>query len=211
MAVWDGTRTASDGPTRAREAEVRRTVQQVRGYWYRAGVPRAERRRKAEELQERLEAAMARGGGPRDVTGDDLPAFAAAWAQADRRRPWLEPVLSLAAAVTLLPGATALLAPVVLEQDRIGIPWQAVALLAIVIPCALALQVLRWFRAELRPRQAAIVGALIAVPYVAGWMLVVPRTPDRVLVLAPSVAWGMVVVGAAVQVLLSWLKRTSRL
>lgn len=217
VAVWDSTGAAVDRrtmPEAARERRIGWTVRRVRGYWYRAGVPAAERRRKAEELRTRLVAASEEGRDVRDVVGDDLPAFAAEWVQADRARPWVEPVLSLLAAVTLVPGAAALLGPhIVVEQDRPGLPVDLAALLAIAVLASLAVQLLRWFRAKLDPRQATIIGVLIGVAAVGAWMGLVPRLADtdRLLVVPATVAWSLVVAGVVAQALLSWSKRTGRL
>ncbi len=216
MAIWDaaGTRQHELPLGEAEQAaEVRRTVRRVRGYWSRAGVPWAERRRKAEELRTHLEAVLADGRRARDVVGDDVAAFAAAWVQADRRRPWLEPVLGLLAAATVVPGAFALLGPRVLDQDRTGIPLEHVALLGAILPLVLGLHLLRTFRDRLDTQRAAIAGVLLFVVYVAAWMILVPRADDadRLVIIAPAVAWTMVAVGGAIQTSASWLERTGRL
>jgi hypothetical protein len=101
----------------------------------------------------------------------------------------------------------------VLDQNRTGLPRDLAALIAIAVLTSLAVQLLRWFRARLDRRQATILGVLIGVAFVGGWTGLVARlaADDRLLVVPPTIAWSLVVVGAAAQALLSWLERTRRL
>lgn len=135
-------------------AQIERTVGQVRRAWYRAGVPRRIRRLRAEELHAHLLDTVDAGGEVEAVVGDDLEAFAAEWAAAERSHPVAELILEVAAFLTLLPGVVALLNPWLHEllwstDDRIGISVGLLALLAIMVPFFTSWQVLRLWRHQL--------------------------------------------------------------
>ncbi len=197
--------------------EIRRTVRRVKNYWYRAGVPRKVRRDKAEELHAHLLEAVNDGRRVEDVVGRDVAAFASEWAQAERPRPLLDVFLQVVAAVTLLPGGLALLNPwlnTALGQDdpRTGLPVESLAFLAVYVPALVGWQLVRVLRHRLTTQQAAILGVLLFIAYavvlfpVTGW----GRNTDAFVVLQPTTAWTLVIIGTAIQGLASWLKRSRR-
>jgi cation transport ATPase len=194
---------------------IRRTVRQVNNEWYRAGMPRQARRRKAEELRTHLWEALADGRSIGDVVGTDPQEFAAAWAAADRSHPVLGLSLQVLAAVTLIPGVIALLNPwlhpvLLTEDDRVGVPAGLLGALAIMVPFFLGLQVLRLTRHRLTRQRATmilLVGVLVYAAVLATW-----TTSDggsgRLVVISPATAWTLVIIGTVAQALASWLKRS---
>lgn len=195
--------------------EVRRTVRRVKGYWYRAGVPRDIRRRKAEELRSHLLEAVDDGRTVGDVVGDDVAAFASEWAEAERSRPLLDLALQLTAAATLVPGGFALLHPIVAslfgDQDaRVGLPVGVLALLAVVVPLFGGWYLIRVTRHRLTTQQAALLGVVLFVGYMASYALVLSRWrgSEAFVAMSPATAWTLVIVGAAAQGAASWIKRS---
>ncbi|MFG2872525.1 hypothetical protein [Streptomyces sp. NPDC048338] len=73
-----------------------------RSNWEYRGIDDAAVREMLAELAAHLEDAAAAGRAPRDVVGDDVPAFAASWARA--RRPLYRRALRMAALIPLVAG-----------------------------------------------------------------------------------------------------------
>lgn len=199
---------------RGGNAVIEHTLRQVRAVWYRAGVPRPRRRERTEELRAHLLETVEAGGTVQEVTGDDLAAFAAEWAAAERSHPVVELVLQATAAVTLIPGVVALLNPwldglVWRTDDRVGIPVDLLVPLAIMVPFFLGLQIVRYWRYRLDLRSSGVVIAALLLLYAGGfgaWMAW-GQGSGRLLLLPTTVAWSLVIVGAAAQSTASWLKR----
>ncbi|TXS21994.1 hypothetical protein EAO71_26215 [Streptomyces sp. ms191] len=78
-----------------------------RSNWEYRGIDDAAVREMLAELAAHLEDAAAAGRAPRDVVGDDVPAFAASWARA--HRPLYRRALRMAALVPLVAGLLLLL------------------------------------------------------------------------------------------------------
>lgn len=199
---------------RGSSAEVEHTLREVRGAWYRAGVPRPRRRERTEELRAHLLETVEAGGTVQEVTGDDLAAFAAEWAAAERSHPVAELVLQAIAAVTLIPGVVALLNPwlsgrVWTVDDRVGIPVDLLAPLTIMVLFFVGLHILRYWRHRLDRRASGVVIAALLLLYAGGfgaWMAW-GQGSGRLLPVAAIVAWSLVIVGTASQAIASWLKR----
>lgn len=199
---------------RRQHRDIHRTVRRVKGYWYRAGVPRKVRRQKSEELRVHLFEAVADSRSIEDVVGVDLAAFAAEWAEAERSRPLLDLALQMMASVTLLPGGFALLNPfwnsLLGEADpRIGLPAATLSFLAVIVPVLFAWNLLRVRRHLLSTQQTAIVGVALAVGY--GVLLALAQawwSNDEFVIVEPATAWTLVIVGAISQGMASWLKRS---
>lgn len=196
----------------SQQRQIRQTVKMTKGYWRRGGVPLAQRRRMAEDLADHLSAALADEHQVRDVIGDDLPAFAASWAQADVERPWLSVLLQLLSLVLLLPGVHALVVAA-LGDGRSGFEAdRGIWLLAFALWLG-GLTVLRTYRARLRERQAIVVVVALLVVYAAigiVWQLWA-MGGDVFLAVPPPLAWGLVVAGLACWAVWYALRRTQRL
>ena len=196
-------------------AEIRHTLRRVRGYWYRAGVPRRVRGLKAEELHAHLLEAAREGRTVEEVVGRDVAAFAAAWAEAERSRPLLDVGLQLVAAVTLLPGGLALLNPALhgllgAGDTRTGLEAGDVAVVAAIVPVFTGWQLVRVWRHHLTTQQAALLGVVLFAVYAVALALALSwgRRSDGFLAMSPGTAWSLVVVGAVSQGLASWCKRS---
>jgi hypothetical protein len=193
---------------------IRRTVRRVNNEWYRAGMPRQARRRKAEELRTHLWEALGDGRSIDDVVGDDPVVFASEWAAAVRPHPALDLSLQLLAAVTLIPGVIALANPWFHEvfgsaDDGVGIPVGLFGAFVLMITFFVGVQVLRRWRHRLTSQQATalfVAGVIVHAVAVATWATL-GRDGGRFLVVEPAAAWTLVVLGVAAQALASWLQR----
>ena len=206
-------RTSSMAEQSARAGEIDEVVRQATSHWAKCGIPLSSRRRKADELRDHLEAAVADGRDVRDVVGPDVVAFAAAWAQADRERNWVEPVLFLAANLTLSLGLFALLGPVI-EADResLGMPAGVAFNIELCMVYLCGIWLVRWFRAQITKTTARVLYGLIVVTFVVS-ILAVARIGrlDGDIELSPVVVAALIVVGLSSAALSSWMKRTNRL
>lgn len=199
---------------RRQHAEIAGTVRRVKGYWYRAGVPRRFRRRRAEELRVHLFDAVGDDRTVREVVGDDLAAFASEWAEADRSRPLLDLVLQLVAAATFVPGAYALLHPAVTslvgEQDpRVGVPGRVLGVLVAVLAFFGGWYLVRVKRHRLTTQQTTLLGAVLSAGYLV--LLAVQsrwHVSEVFVAIAPVTAWTLVLLGVATQGTASWIKRS---
>ncbi len=144
------------------------------------------------------------------MVGPDVVAFAAAWAQADRERNWVEPVLFLVSNLTLWLGVLALLGPVI-EDDResFGMPAGVAVSIELGMVCVFLIWLVRWFRAQVSRTTARVLYGLIAVTYLA----VASRIGrfDGDIEMSPVVVTALIVVGLSSAALSSWMKRTNRL
>lgn len=193
---------------------IERTVAQVRRFWYRAGVPRQVRRRRAEELHAHLLDTVGAGGDIEEVVGEDLEVFAAEWAAAERRSPVAELVLQVVASLTLLPGVAALLNPWVHEvlgvsDDRVGIPVGLLALLAIMVPFFTSWQVIRFWRHRLDTRTATLwtAGSILVYAIVLAVWNVWGRSTDELIPLSIQAAGALTAVGIVAIAISARLKR----
>ncbi len=201
-----------DARRTAQHREARRTVRRVKGYWYRAGVPWSVRRRRAEELHTHLVAAVEEGRRVRDVVGDDVAAFAAEWAAAERRRPVIEAALYIVGVLTGAPGLLALVGPLMPGQHRTGFTLEAATFLGALLLFLIALMLLRWQRGRLTTRGAAAIGIAIVVGYavVLGVGQAWARANPAFLELTPTAAWALVAVGTAAAAASAWVRRADR-
>jgi|GEM_PF-6284898 len=194
--------------------QIEGTVARVQHAWYRVGMPRRWRRRRAEELQAHLQEAVADGRAIDDVVGDDIEAFAAEWSAAERSHTAAWQLLEILAALTLLPGVAALLNPWLHElfrtsDDRVGVPVGLLTLLAVILPFQAGWQALRvgCHRLERRTRTLLGIGLTLYLAVAtfawAFWL----REIDRLLPLGPLAAWTLVVVGAAALAAVFWPRR----
>lgn len=205
-----GTPPVAEGANRA--GDVYRTVRKATTYWARAGLSPSVRRRKAEELSGHLHAAVADGRSVHDVVGSDVAAFAAEWAEADRERNWVEPVLLLTMLLTVPPGLLALLGPIATNLDSTGIDAQVAMQLVVVMLGAFGIHLVRWFRAGLTAGLARFLYVLIVAVQIASILWIGRVTdPDSVVSMSPLVAVALIVVGATSQAVATWMKRTRRL
>ena len=194
--------------------EIDRVVRQATAHWRKSGIPRSSWRRKADELGDHLRAAVADGRDVRDVVGPDVVAFAAAWAQADRERNWVEPVLVLVWHLTLVLGVLALLGPVI-EDDRgsFGMPASAAFSIELAMVYAFGIWLVRWFRAQVSRTTARVLYGLIVATYVVSILAAASRIGRRhgYIEMSPVVVTTLIVVGLSSAALSSWMKRTNRL
>lgn len=194
--------------------EIDRVVRQATAHWRRSGIPRSSWRRKADELGDHLRAAVADGRDVRDVVGPDVVAFAAAWAQADRERTWVEPVLVLVWHLTLGLGVFALLGPVI-EADResLGMPAEVAVYVELGMVYLFGIWLVHWFRAQVSRTTARVLYGLIVATYVVSILAVASRIGrlDGDIEMSPVVVTALIVVGLSSAALSSWLKRTNRL
>lgn len=191
------------------ERRVKQTVRLARGYWFRAGVPRAEQRRMAEELHDHLHEATADGRTVEDVVGHDLAAFASGWAQAERHRPAIEMVLAGLAALVGLPGLLALATPLV-GDHRTGFELGALVYVGALTLGILVVQAVRRRRFQLTGQQAAWIAlvGLVGMSLIATTARDALEGRDPFVAVPASVAWSLVVAGAALQLVAWWLKRS---
>ena len=182
--------------------QVERTVAQVRRSWYRAGVPRRIRRRRAEELHAHLLDTIGAGGDIEAVVGEDLEVFAAEWAAAERSHPVAELLLQVVAACTLVPGVVALLNPWLHEvlwtsDDRVGIPVGVLALVAIMVPFFTSWQVIRLWRHRLDTRTSTLLtaGSILLYAIVLGVWTAWGRGTDLLIPLPAVTAWALTAIG----------------
>lgn len=189
-------------------------VRQATAHWSKSGIPRSSRRRKADELSDHLRAAVADGRHVRDVVGPDVVAFAAAWAQADRERKWVEPVLFLVSNLTLWLGVLALLGPVI-EDDResFGMPASLAFNIELGMVYLFGIWLVRWSRAQVSRTTARVLYGLIAATYGVSILAVASRIGrlDGGVEMSPAVVTALIVVGLSSAALSSWMKRTNRL
>jgi len=184
------------------------------GWGYRAGVPRGVRRQKAEELRSHLLESVDDDRTIRDVVGDDVAAFASEWAAAERSRPLLDLALQLVAAATLVPGAYALLHPALAslvgeQETRVGLPGSMLASLVAVVVFFGGWHLLRVKRHRFTTQHAALLGVVLFAGYLVLFVVSTRwRESDAFLAMAPSTAWTLVLLGAGVQGVASWIKRT---
>ncbi|MCC5954247.1 MAG: hypothetical protein JJU45_19320 [Acidimicrobiia bacterium] len=196
----------------AHAAEIDEAVRKANSHWLKSGLPRAQRRRKAEELTDHLDAAVADGRHVSDVVGNDIVAFASEWAQADRERNWVEAALFLVANLTLWVGLLALLGPLIDGRERSGMPADVALAVELAIVAAFAVWLVRWFRAQLSKQLAVVLYCLITATYLASILVVVRPIGQRDLdlELSPVVVGVLIAVGLAAQGLSIWRKRTDR-
>ena len=202
------------GEQSVRADEIDRVVRQATAHWRKSGIPRSIRRRKADELGDHLRAAVADGRDVRDVVGPDVVAFAAEWAQADRERNWVEPVLFLVSNLTLWLGVLALLGPVIEDdQESFGMPAGLAVSIELAMVYLFGIWLVRWFRAQVSRTAARVLYGLIAATYVVSILAVASRIGrlHGYIEMSPVVVTALIVVGLSSAALSSWMKRTNRL
>lgn len=184
------------------------TVRRVVGYWRRTGLPRARRRRMAEELRERLSAAIADGRSIESVTGPDLARYAARTARAARRHPVAETVLWGVGALTIVPGLFALIFPL-FGHDRVGFSLSTFTFMASVVAMVFGAQLVRALRHRLTQSQTAWAYTCLVLVYALGAMplIIWGRGGDRFVAVAPGHAWTLLAVGLGCQAAISILTR----
>lgn len=194
-----------DAPAR----DIERTVRQARGYWRRVGVPRAARRRKADELRDHLRAAAEDGHSVQEVVGRDPIGFAAEWAQGDREHPLAELALQLGAAVPFAVGMLALLGPVMLDTARTGVTSGALAFVGLVMAGSVAIQLARTQRGKLTTQHAALLGVAYAAFVFVGYATLVQPAyeADAFVPLAPAISWMLIAVGLVLHLASRWMRR----
>lgn len=205
--------TSSMAENTSHTAEIDATVRRAASHWSRSGIPGSTRHRKAEELRDHLAEAVADGRQVSDVVGSDVVAFAAEWAQADRQRNWVEPVLFLLANLTIWLGLLALLGPVIEDRDSFGMPADLALTMELAMLLVFAVWLVRWFRAQVPKRVAFVLYGLASASYFVSILVLVPRVAwlDRDLEMPLVVVVALVGVGLSSQAVLSWMKRANRL
>lgn len=192
--------------------EIDDAVRKATSHWSKAGIPRSSRRRKADELRDHLQSAVSDGRDVHDVVGTDVVAFASEWAQADRERNWVEPVLFLVSNLTLWVGLLALLGPLIEDRDSFGMPVSVALTIQLGMLFLFAIWLVRWFRAQVTERVAVVLYGLVATLWFVAVLAVIHSISrfDRDLEISPVVVMALVTVGLSCQALSTWMKRTDR-
>ncbi|QGZ47471.1 hypothetical protein GPZ77_02845 [Streptomyces sp. QHH-9511] len=138
---------------------IERVLAVCRSNWEYRGIDEASVREMLDELTAHLEDAAAAGRSPRDVVGDDVPAFAASWARA--RVPLSRRLVRMAAMVSFVAGVLLLLSHLTRWTLGVGVTpgrlafWLGIA----VVTVALELR-----RGSLGLGKGWLVGLVVGVP-----------------------------------------------